>query len=113
VSAFLDTSALYALGSVGLKPSDYQILPLMESPNIFTALAAGQIDAGIVPPPSNSRAKKAGFKELVDLAKDGPEYVSVGIGTSRSYIKANEEIVRRERQRGQTKGSSPLLALNR
>jgi len=107
------TSALYALGSVGLKPSDYQILPLMESPNIFTALAAGQIDAGIVPPPSNSRAKKAGFKELVDLAKDGPEYVSVGIGTSRSYIKANEEIVRRERQRGQTKGSSPLLALNR
>ena len=53
------------------------------------------------------------YKELVDLAKDGPEYVSVGIGTSRSYIKANEEIVRRERQRGQTKGSSPLLALNR
>jgi NitT/TauT family transport system substrate-binding protein len=89
------TSALFALGSAGLKPSDYQILPLMEVPNIFTALAAGQIDAGVVSPPTNSRARKAGFNELMNLAKDGPEYVSVAIGTSRSYIKSNEEIVRR------------------
>jgi len=89
------TSALYALGQAGLKPSDYQILPLMEVPNIFTALAAGQIDAGVVSPPTNSRARRAGFKELVDLAKDGPEYVSVAVGTSRSYISANEDIARR------------------
>lgn len=89
------TSALYALSQAGLKPGDYQILPLMEVPNILTALMAGQIDAGVVSPPTNSRARKAGFNELANLAKDGPEYVSVGIGTSRSYIKANEEIVRR------------------
>jgi NitT/TauT family transport system substrate-binding protein len=89
------TSALYALGQAGLRPSDYQILPLMEVPNIFTALAAGQIDAGVVSPPTNSRARRAGFKELIDLAKDGPEYVSVAVGTSRSYIGANEDIVRR------------------
>src|SRR5436853_1328176 len=89
------TSALFALGSAGLKPSDYQILPLMEVPNIFTALAAGQIDAGVVSPPTNSRARKAGFNELMNLAKEGPEYVSVAVGTSRSYIRANEDIVRR------------------
>jgi NitT/TauT family transport system substrate-binding protein len=89
------TSALFALGSAGLKPSDYQILPLMEVPNIFTALVAGQIDAGIVSPPTNSRARKAGFNELMNLAKEGPEYVSVAVGTSRSYMKANEETVRR------------------
>ena len=89
------TSALYALGQAGLRPSDYQILPLVEVPNIFTALAAGQIDAGVVSPPTNSRARKAGFKELLDLAKDGPEYVSVAVGTSRSYISENEDIVRR------------------
>jgi len=89
------TSALFAVGSAGLKPADYQILPLMEVPNIFTALAAGQIDAGVVSPPTNSRARKAGFNELMNLAKEGPEYVSVGVGTSRSYIKANEDIVRR------------------
>lgn len=89
------TSALYALGQAGLRPSDYQILPLVEVPNIFTALSAGQVDAGIVSPPTNSRARKAGFTVLVDLAKDGPEYVSVAVGTSRSYISANEDIVRR------------------
>ena len=89
------TSALYALGSAGLKPSDYQILPLMEVPNIYTALAAGQIDAGVMSPPTNARAKRSGFVELMDIAKEGPEFVSVGIGTSRGYVKANEDIVRR------------------
>src|SRR6266480_7468319 len=95
VGSSTHTSALYALGSAGLKPSDYQILPLMEVPNIFTALTAGQIDAGVVSPPTNSRARKAGFNELMNLAKEGPEYVSVGVGASRSYIRANEDIVRR------------------
>lgn len=89
------TSALFALGTAGLKPSDYQILPLMEVPNILTALMAGQVDAGVVSPPTNSRARKAGLNELMNLAKEGPEYVSVGVGTSRSYINANEDIVRR------------------
>jgi ABC-type nitrate/sulfonate/bicarbonate transport system substrate-binding protein len=67
----------------------------MEVPNIFTALAAGQIDAGVVSPPTNSRARKAGFNELMNIAKEGPEYVSVAVGTTRSYINSNEEIVRR------------------
>jgi NitT/TauT family transport system substrate-binding protein len=89
------TSALYALGQAGLKSGDYQILPLLEVPNIFTALSVGQIDAGIVSPPTNSRAKKAGFVELMNIAKEGPEYVSVAIGSSRSYLAANEDVTRR------------------
>jgi NitT/TauT family transport system substrate-binding protein len=95
VGSSTHTAALFALGQAGLKPVDYQILPLVEVPNIFTALAAGQIDAGVVSPPTNSRARKAGFKELVNLAKEGPDYVSVAVGTSRSYLGANEDIVRR------------------
>ena len=95
VGSSTHTAALYALGEGGLKPNDYQILPLVEVPNIFTALVAGQIDAGIVSPPTNSRARKAGFKELVNLAKEGPEYVSVAVGANRSYVKANEDLVRR------------------
>jgi len=95
VGSSTHTSALYALGSAGLKTADYQLLPLLEVPNIFTALAAGQIDAGVVSPPTNARAKKAGFVELMNIAKEGPEFVSVAVGTSRAYIKANEDIVRR------------------
>jgi len=89
------TSALYALGSAGLKPADVQLLPLVEVPNIFTALSAGQVDAGVVSPPTNVRAKRAGFVELMNIAKEGPEFVSVAVGTSRTYIKANEDVVRR------------------
>jgi ABC-type nitrate/sulfonate/bicarbonate transport system substrate-binding protein len=95
VGSSTHTSALYALGSAGLKPGDVQLLPLLEVPNIFTALAAGQIEAGVVSPPTNARAKKAGFVELMNIAKEGPEFVSVAVGTSRAYVKANEDIVRR------------------
>jgi NitT/TauT family transport system substrate-binding protein len=89
------TSALFALGSAGLRTNDYQLLPLVEVPNIYTALAAGQIDAGVMSPPTNARAKRSGLLELMNIAKEGPEFVSVAVGTSRSYIKANEDIVRR------------------
>jgi NitT/TauT family transport system substrate-binding protein len=89
------TAALYALNQAGLKPSDYQILPLFEVPNILTALMAGQIDAGLISPPTTFRGRKAGFSELVNLGREGPEFASVAIGSPRSYIKANEEIVRR------------------
>ena len=95
VGSSTHTSALYALGSAALRTNDYQLLPLLEVPNIFTALAAGQIDAGVMSPPTNARAKKAGFVELMNIAKEGPEFVSVAIGTSRSYVKANEDVVRR------------------
>jgi len=95
VGSSTHTSALYALSSAGLKPADYQLLPLLEVPNIYTALAAGQIDAGIMSPPTNARAKRSGFVELMNIAKEGPEFVSVAVGTSRSYIKANEDTVRR------------------
>ena len=95
VGSSTHTSALYALSQAGLKPSDYQILPLLEVPNIFTALVAGQVDAGVVSPPTNSRARKAGLSELMNIAQEGPEYVSVAIGTTRAYINANEDTVRR------------------
>ena len=85
------TSALVCIESAGLKQNDYQILPLVEVPNILTALIAGQVDAGVVSPPTNSRARKAGLNELMNFAKEGPEFVSVAVGTSRSYIKANED----------------------
>ena len=59
VGSSTHTSALYALTTAGLKGADYQLLPLLEVPNIFTALAAGQIDAGVMSPPTNARAKQS------------------------------------------------------
>ena len=86
---------LWVMNRFGLKPEDYQLLQLVDVPNIFTAMTAGQIDAGALSPPTNFRGRKAGLTELIDLSKDGPEYVSVAIGSTRSFIRNNEEMTRR------------------
>ncbi len=86
---------LWVMNKFGLQAEDYQLLQLVDVPNIFTAITAGQVEAGALSPPTNFRARKAGFSELIDLSKDGPEYVSVALGSTRSFVKANEETTRR------------------
>ena len=100
---------LWVANKFGLRPEDYQLLQLVDVPNIMTAIIAGQIDAGALSPPTNFRARKAGLSELIDLSKDGPEYVSVAIGSTRSFIKANEEMTRRF-VRGYSEGVQVLKA---
>jgi len=68
---------------------------LGEVPNILTTLSAGQVDAGALSPPTNSRAKKAGLVELLNLGTDGPEYPSTAISSTRTYVKGNPDNTRR------------------
>jgi len=89
------TAVLFAVNKAGLGANDYALLQLGEVPNILTTLLAGQIDAGALSPPTNSRAKKAGLHELVNLGVDGPEYPSTVIASTRAYVKANPDNTRR------------------
>jgi ABC-type nitrate/sulfonate/bicarbonate transport system substrate-binding protein len=89
------TAVLHVVNKAGLGPNDYTLLQLGEVPNILTTLLAGQIDAGALSPPTNSRAKKSGLHELVNLGIDGPEYPSTVIASTRAYVKANPENTRR------------------
>ena len=89
------TAVLFAVNKAGLAASDVSLLQLGEVPNILTTLLAAQIDAGALSPPTNSRAKKAGLFELLNLGTDGPEYPSTVIASTRAYIKANPENTRR------------------
>lgn len=96
VGSSTHTAALQALNIWGLKPDkDVALIALTEVPNILVALQAGQIDAGVVSPPTNTRARNAGFKELINLATDGPDYPSVTIAATRSYLSSNPEAARR------------------
>ncbi len=95
VGSSTHTVTLYVLNQAGLKPGDYEIVPLGEVPNILVAMSAGRIDAGPLSSPTTIRARKAGLIELTNPAKDGPEYVSIAIGATRAYIRSNGEIVRR------------------
>ncbi len=95
VGSSTHTAALQALAIWGLKvDEDVALVQLNEVPNILAALEAKQIDAGVVSPPTNTRAKASGYKELINLATDGPEYVSVTIATTNKFIKENPEAVK-------------------
>jgi NitT/TauT family transport system substrate-binding protein len=89
------TAVQFAVNKAGLAANDYSLLQLGEVPNILTTLLAGQIDAGALSPPTNSRAKKAGLFELLNLGTDGPEYPSTVIASTKAYVKANPENTRR------------------
>ena len=89
------TAVLYVVNKAGLGANDYTLLQLGEVPNILTTLLAGQIEAGALSPPTNSRAKKAGLQELVNLGVDGPEYPSTVIASTRAYVKTNPDTTRR------------------
>lgn len=49
---------LWTMSKMGLKPEEYQLLQLVDVPNILTAMMAGQIDAGALSPPTNFRAAR-------------------------------------------------------
>src|SRR5512139_2836090 len=89
------TAVLFAVNKAGLAATDFSLLQLGEVPNILTTLLAGQIDAGALSPPTNSRSKKAGLLELLNLGTDGPEYPSTVLASTRAYVKANPENTRR------------------
>ena len=90
------TAALVALDLWGLVADrDVSLLQLQEVPAILAGMQAGQVDAGVVSPPTNSRARQAGYNELINLATDGPEYPSVSVGGPRAWVNANVEAMRR------------------
>ncbi len=86
------TATLLALRTWGIAERDVTLLQFTEVPNILGALVAGQVDAGTVSPPTNTRAKASGFNELISLAKDGPEWPSVGVATTAEYLQANPDV---------------------
>jgi NitT/TauT family transport system substrate-binding protein len=88
------TAALQALALWKLQPNtDVALLELSEVPSILAGLQAKQIEAGVVSPPTNTQARAAGFKELVNLATEGPDYASVTIGSTRAYAADHQKEV--------------------
>jgi ABC-type nitrate/sulfonate/bicarbonate transport system substrate-binding protein len=94
IGSAVHTASLIALDMWGLKPEDVAFRALQEVPAILAGMQAGQIDVGVVSPPTNVRAIQAGFRELLDLAEEGPEYPSVGLATIDRHVTENPEAVR-------------------
>jgi ABC-type nitrate/sulfonate/bicarbonate transport system substrate-binding protein len=90
------SAGLLALEMWGLQPDrDVAFRQLSQVPAILAALEAHQIDAGVLSLPSTGLARRAGYRELINLATQGPEYPSIVVSGLRSWVGRNEEAMRR------------------
>jgi len=79
-----------ALKKWGLKAdTEVSILQMRGVPEIFPALASGAIQAGVLSPPTNMTAIKAGFKELSYLPQLGISFQHTCLATTRRYLDKN------------------------
>jgi NitT/TauT family transport system substrate-binding protein len=91
-----DIAAHMLLTENGLKPDvDVKFAYLKEIPALVAALQQGVIDAALLPPPSTLTARNFGLKELLNVTALKIPFVQHAIGTSRSYISAHPDLVRR------------------
>jgi ABC-type nitrate/sulfonate/bicarbonate transport system substrate-binding protein len=93
VGASTDVAAHLALEQWGIT-DDITFVQLGNVPSVFAALLGGRIDAATLGPPNDLKAKTAGFKELINLAVDGPAFPSVGLATTRRLVTERPELVR-------------------
>jgi ABC-type nitrate/sulfonate/bicarbonate transport system substrate-binding protein len=94
--ASTDVSFRAFLKKRGLEPDrDVKILQMGGQPEIFAGMQAGVIQGGILSSPGDFRAKKAGFVMLVNFAKEGIDYPTTSLVSTRSTIKKDRDTVKR------------------
>ena len=90
-----DFAVRLALKKWGLNPDrDVNILQIGTSQDTIRAMQTKMLDAGVMSGTSSLIARKAGFRELGDLAELGLHYPTSAIGTTKSYLQKNEALVK-------------------
>lgn len=91
-----DFSIRYLIKKWGMEPDkDIKVLQMGGQPQIVAAMVAGAIQGGVLSSPSDFKAKKAGFHQLIDFKTVGLDYPTVSLVSTRSYIKKDPQTVRR------------------
>jgi NitT/TauT family transport system substrate-binding protein len=94
--AISDFAARFALSKNGLQPEkDVAILQTGGPSESVAALTANRIQAVALTAPATIRARKAGLRPLLDISKLEANFPFNGIVVRRSFLKANEDLVRR------------------
>jgi NitT/TauT family transport system substrate-binding protein len=90
-----DFAVRLALKKWGLNPErDVNILQIGTTQDTVRAMQTKMLDAGVTTGTSSLIARKAGFRELGDLADLGLDYPTSAIGTTKSYLQKNEGTVK-------------------
>jgi ABC-type nitrate/sulfonate/bicarbonate transport system substrate-binding protein len=90
-----DFAVRLALKKWGLNPDrDVNLLQIGTSQDAVRAMQSKMLDAGVMSGTSSLIARKAGFRELGDLADLGLHYPTSAVGTTKSFLQKNEGIVK-------------------
>lgn len=85
-----------ALDKWGMAPDkDVALLQIGSQPARLQALMAGAVDAAVLSLPATLRAQKAGYRTLMDLSGEAIEYQQLSVATTREFIQAHPERVRK------------------
>jgi NitT/TauT family transport system substrate-binding protein len=94
--ASTDVSLRAYLKKYSLEPDrDVKIIQMGGQPEIVAGMQAGVIQGGILTSPADFRAKKSGFVMLANFAKEGIDYPTTSLVSTRSTIKKDRETVKR------------------
>lgn len=94
--ASTDVSLRAYLKKSGLEPDrDVKILQMGGQPEILAGMHAGVIQGGILSSPGDFKARKAGFFMLANFAKEGIDYPTTSLVSTRSTIKKDRDTVKR------------------
>jgi NitT/TauT family transport system substrate-binding protein len=74
---------------------DFTVIQMGGVSDVYSALRAGALDAGVVNAELAILARREGYRELVDIAKMGINFPTSSVVTTRSFIKRNENTVRK------------------
>ena len=89
-----DFTIRYVLRGAGIDPErEVTILQMGGMPELAAALSKRLIAAAALSPPTNLRAKRAGAKVLIDMAKAGVPFPHMVFFTRRSYLQSHREIL--------------------
>jgi NitT/TauT family transport system substrate-binding protein len=89
-----DLALRLALKKWGLKAeTEVSLLQMRGVPEILPAMASGALDGGVLSPPTNMMAVRAGFKELAYLPQAGISFQHTSVATTRRYIEKNRTTV--------------------
>ena len=92
-----DFATRYALRRLGIDPEQDVVIRVVPGGDagLASSLLSGAFLAGALGPPSDYQLEQQGFRSLARLADLNVPYTGTGPGTTRSYLAANRETVRR------------------
>src|SRR6516164_6362539 len=90
-----DFAIRLALRKWGINPErDISILQIGTTQDTLRAMQTRMLDAGVLSGTASLIARKAGFRELEDLAELGLHYPMAPLGSTKSYVQKNPAIIK-------------------